>query len=236
MLSADFWWLSPEEARQYGYIALFHQEPYSDEPNTDREPLACTMLSSERRYPLEDICQWKAKFKNINVFRSFALYYSDTDGEEIIGPFLLDIDRPGEQKDWGYIADLDRALKDTCLLVKEYCSNLGREDYRIFFSGHKGFHIEIRPEAINIPLNVNRRQHFENIRKDINTRFEDSTRFGDPFIDKNHDHVRLHDSINSWIDYSGRIVYSMNFELSIKDLSSLSAQDISAQAKMLACR
>ena len=227
MLIADFWWLSPEEARQYGYIALFHQEPYSDEPNTDREPLACPMLPSEMRYPLEHISQWKAKFKNINVFRSFALYNSDTDGKEIIGPFLLDIDRIFE-KDGGYIADLDKALKDTRLLVKEYCSNLGREDYRILFTGHKGFHIEIRPEAINIPPNVNRWQHFENSRKDINTRF------GDSFIDRFHSHVRLHDSINSWIDYSGRRVYSMNFELSIDALFSLSIQDISTQAENLA--
>ena len=123
MISTDFWWLSPGETRQYGYIDLFHQAPYSDEPNTDREPLACPMLQSERRYPLELISQWKVKFSNINVFRSLALYSSETNGEEIIGPFLLDIDRIIE-KDGGYLADLDRALKDVRLLVKAYCSSL----------------------------------------------------------------------------------------------------------------
>lgn len=227
MLSTDFWWLSPEQARQYGYIDLFRQDPYSDEPNTNKEPLSCPILQGDRRYPLEFVSQWKVKFRNINVFRSFALYSSDTNGEEIIGPFLLDIDRTLE-KDGGYVADLGKALKDTRLLVEAYCSNLKDEDYRIFFTGHKGFHIEICPRAINIPPNVDQWQHFENRRKDINKLF------GNAFVDKFHSHVRLHNSINSWIDYYGQRVYSMNFEVSIDELFSLRAEDISAKAENLA--
>lgn len=226
MLSTDFWWLSAEEAREYGYIDLFHQEPYSDEPNTDKEPRYCPMLAGEKRYPLEFISQWKRGFKNINVFRSYTLYISDTDGKGIIGPFLLDVDRTLE-KDGGYIADLRKALEDTRLLVKKYCSNLKNEDYRIFFTGHKGFHIEIHPRAISIPPNVDRWQYFENRRKEINTRF------GNSFVDKFHSHVRLHNSINSWIDYSGRQVCSANFEVSIDELFSFSIKDIVGKAKNL---
>lgn len=227
MLSTDFWWLLPEEVRQYRFIELFHQEPYSDEPNTDNDPLSCPMLQSDKRHPLESVNQWKAKFGNINVFRSYALYSSDIEGEEIIGPLLLDIDRTIEQGG-GYLPNFDKALKDTRLLVTEYCSNLKDKDYRIFFTGHKGFHIEIQPKAVGISPCLDRCQHFKNIRKDINRRF------GNSFIDKFHPHIRLHNSVNSWIDYSGEKVDSVNFEISIDELFSLSAEDIFVKAKNLA--
>ena len=67
MTSTDFWWLSPEEVEQYRYIDLFHQEPYSDEPNTDRAPLSCPMLQSDKRHPLKSVSQWKVEFRNMNV-------------------------------------------------------------------------------------------------------------------------------------------------------------------------
>lgn len=227
MLNTDFWWLSSEEARHYGHVDLFHQEPYSDEPDTDREPLSHPMVRSDRRYPLESIRQWKAKFRNINVFRSFGLYSSDTNGAEVIGPFLLDIDRIIE-KDGGYIPDLGKALEDTRILVTEYCSNFNDKNYRVFFTGHKGFHIEIDPKAICISLNINRRPQFESRRKEINEKF------GDAFVDRFHDHVRLHNSVNRWIDYSGQTLDSMNFEISINELFGLSAEDIFVKAKSLA--
>jgi len=227
MPSTDFWWLSLEEVRQYGYIDLFHQEPYSDEPNSDRDPVSCPMVQSDRRYPLEFVSQWKAKIKNMNVFRSYALYSSNTEDKEIIGPFLLDIDRTIE-RDGGYLPDFDRALKDTRLLVKEYCSSLEDKDYRIFFTGHKGFRIEIQSRALGISTCIDRWQHYETIRKDINKRF------GNAFVDKFHSHIRLHNSVNSWIDFSGRIVHSMNFEVSVDELFSVGAEEIFLKAKNLA--
>lgn len=227
MLSTDFWWLSPEEVRQYRYIELLHQEPYSDEPGTDKDPCSCPMLQSDKRYLLESLSQWKEKFANINVFRSFALYSSDANGKKIIGPFLLDIDGIPENAP-SHVPDLPKALEDTRLLVKKCCSNLKDEDYRIFFTGHKGFHIEIHPRAIRIPPNVDRLQYFKNGRTKINKLF------GYPVVDRFHDHVRLHNSINHWIDYSGRETYSMSFEVSVDGLFNLSAEDIFTKAKNLA--
>jgi hypothetical protein len=161
------------------------------------------------------------------VFRSYALYNSATEGTELIGPLLLDIDRTVEQNG-GYLPDFDKALKDTRLLVKEYCSGLNDQDYRIFFTGHKGFHIEILPTAVGMSPYQDRWQYFEKIRKDINRRF------GTSFIDKFHPHVRLHNSINCWIDYSGVIVYSMRYEININELFNLSPEDIFTKAKNLA--
>jgi len=167
MLSSDFWWLSPEEVRQYRYIELFHQKPYSDELGTDKDPCSRPMLPSDKRYILESLSQWKQKYENKNVFRSFTLYSSDANGKEIIGPFLLDIDRILENAP-GHVPDLTKALEDTRLLVKNYCSNLKDEDYRILFTGHKGFHIEVRPGAINIPPHVDQWRYFETERTEIN--------------------------------------------------------------------
>lgn len=228
MSKSNFWWLSPEEVRQYRYVDFFHQEPYSDEPDTDRDPYSCPMLSSDKRRPLESLNQWKVKFGNINVFRSFALHSSAIGGKELIGPFLLDIDRITEQ-DGGYLPDFDKALRDTRLLVKEYCSSFEGKDFRIFFTGHKGFHIEIHPRAIKMPQNIDRSQYFENRRKEINKKF------GNDFVDRFHDHVRLHNSINSWIDYSGRIVCLLSYEVSVDELFRLNAEDILLKARNLAC-
>ena len=221
--STDFWWLSQEESRQYRFIDLFHQDPYSDEPNTDRDPASCPMLKSDKRYPLEFINQWKERFGNTGVFRSYALYANEVGNNGIVGPMLLDIDRTIE-RDGGYLPDFGKALKDTRLLVEGYCSSLEIGSYRIFFSGHKGFHVEVKPEATGISPSAKRWQHFENIRKSINRRF------GDSFIDKFHPHVRLHDSINSWIGYDSVTVNAMTFEVGISDLFRLSADDIFARA------
>ncbi|MBM3172291.1 MAG: hypothetical protein FJZ85_00955 [Chloroflexi bacterium] len=223
---SDFWWLTSEEARQYRYVDLFHQEAYSDEPNTDRDPCSCPMRQSDKRHELEFLSQWKVMFGNMNVFRSYALYNSDIEGEGLIGPLLLDIDRTQEGS---YAPDFDRALKDTRLLVKEYCSSLEGKNYRIFFTGHKGFHIEIHPRAISTPHNIDRWQYFENVCKDINKKF------GDDFVDKFHNHVRLHNSINSWIDCLGRRVCLMSYEISVDEVHKLSIESILKKARTLAC-
>ncbi len=226
IIGSDFWWLSPQEAKRYGHVELFHQEPYSDEPNTDESPLSRPLLPADRRYPLEFVSQWKAKFRNINVFRSLGLYTSDTGSSKIIGPFLLDIDRVLE-KCGGYVPDLSKALEDTRRLVEIYCSNLKDKDYCIFFTGHKGFHIEVTPRVIGMPTGVDQWQQFKKMRDDINTQL------GDSFVDVLHPHVRLHNSINSWKDYSGQLVNAMNFEVSANELFNLSGEEFLKKAESL---
>ena len=228
-IGSDFWWLSPQEVILYRFTELFHQEPYSDEPNTDKDPLSCPMQQSDDRYPLESIEEWKGKFRNTNVFRSYELYDSDIEGQKIIGPLIIDIDRIIE-RNGGYLPDFDKALKDTRRLIKEYFINLKSRDYRIFFTGHKGFHIEISPSAIGVSSNTNRWHFFEKVRVEINKRF------GSAFIDKFHLHVRLHNSINSWIDYYGKRVDYMNYEVSIDELFNLQAADIVKKARNLVAK
>jgi hypothetical protein len=35
---SDLWWLTSEEAKRYKYVYLCYQEPYSDEPDSDKNP------------------------------------------------------------------------------------------------------------------------------------------------------------------------------------------------------
>jgi len=225
-LTTDFWWLAPEEAKRYSYVDLFLGEPYSDDPNTDKDPLPPRKWNGPRPR-LEDVRKWMLDFGNKNIFRSWALYDCSNNGEEIIGPFLLDIDRINEQ-DLGYPPDLDTALKDTRLLIQEYCSNLRDGDYRVFFTGHKGFHIEIRPRAIGVQMHMDRRRYFKKRRKEINNHF------GKGFVDPLHEHIRLHNSINVWIDCSGQWVCRMMLELTPKELGSLSIDEICSHSERLA--
>lgn len=228
MLS-DFWWLSPEERTKYTYADLFHQEPYSDEPNTNKDPCSCPM-SRDGRHTLEFIGQWRREHRNVNVFRSFKLYDSDrNDGDAILGPLLLDIDRINKT-DRGLIPDIHKALEDVRLLVKTCCTSLADKDYHVFFSGHKGFHVEINPRSLGIPLNADTFKYFERVLKDINKKL------GDAFVDKRHHHVRLHNSINSWIDYLGHKIHAMSFEINTTDLYNLTAKDLYEKGEKLARR
>ncbi len=226
ILSTDFWWLSPEEIKQYCYIDLFYQEPYSDEPNSDNDPSKPVKLIGSRPR-LEDIQKRTVNFRNINVFRSYALYDSAIDGEEIVGPLVLDIDRSIEQES-GYPPDLDKALKDTQLLIQEYCSNFKEDEYRIFFTGHKGFNIEIHPRVFGELSKVHRRRVFGQELREINNHY------GRSFVDPQHEHVRLHRSINNWIDYSGVWNYAMKIQMTKRQLATGNVEDILNKAKKLA--
>lgn len=235
---SDFLWLTPAEAKKYKYVYVRHQERYSDKPCADKDPLSTNKyhsidsngkLSIEiKRYRLEFIDQWKRKCENTNVFRSLNLFTGEQDGEELVGPLVLDIDR--ERGDWGkgYTQNLDDALEAARKLVKEYLFRLKDDDFRIFFTGHKGFNIEVRPQALGIASNRNREQGFDHRLKEINKIF------GNSFVDGYHDFLRLHDSINSWVSINGKITHRMKFELTSDELNSMSIEEICLISEKLA--
>ncbi len=238
----DFWWLTPEEIVKYKYVCVCHQEPYSDEPNSNREPTSVPRYFSLdtsgnlskviKRYPLDFIRQWSEKCTNTNIFRSFNLFTAEQDGEEVLGPFLIDIDREEDESGKGYVQNLNEALKDTRQLVEEYLCKFKEGDYRILFTGHKGFNIEVRPRALGITCTGNRQREFERRLRYINKVFGGSS--NKKFVDKIHDEIRLHNSINRWIANDGNTVNRMKFELGIQELSSLSADEICQRSENLA--
>jgi hypothetical protein len=236
---SDFWWLTPDKIAKYKYVQLMHKEPYSDRFD-QKQPLDVNTYNSldakgnlseaVKRYPIDFIEKWKMKCENTNVFRSFSLFSAEHNGDEILGPFLLDIDRQNGS-DKGYVMNLNEALEDTRRLVKDYLYKLCKlkdNDLRIFFSGHKGFNIEVRPEALGIASLNNRWKQLRDIRKDINGIFRAN------FIDTIKEHIRLHNSINSWTAIDGNKMNRMKFEVSLYELNNLSADEICAKSEMLA--
>ena len=237
----DFWWLTSNEAIKYKYLHVCHKEPYSDEPNSNKTPTSAPCFHSFDKngnlsksitcYPTEFLEQWRDKFENINVFRSLSLFTTEQEGEELLGPLVIDIDREDETGE-GYVQNLDKALEDTRRLVKEYLCKFNKYDFRIFFTGHKGFNIEVRPQAIDIIPETNQRQQFKNILADINRIFGGNNT--ERFIDRFHEYLRLHNSINRFIDNDGKELNRMKFQLSLYELNSLDVEEIRKRSENLA--
>lgn len=131
---SDFWWLAPKEVTKYKFLEVWHQEPYSDEPKSNKQPYPGSCFSSLdgngnlstvcKRYPLDFIANWRDKCFNINIFKSLSLFSDEEDREVLLGPFVIDIDR--EEGDWdkGYTQNLNDALEATRKLLKEYLHHL----------------------------------------------------------------------------------------------------------------
>jgi hypothetical protein len=126
------------------------------------------------------------------------------------------------------VQNLDEALQATRKLVREYLCHLGAGTSRVFFTGHKGFNIEVRPQAIGITSTSNRQQEFDCRLKDI------KKEFGDNFVDRRHRYLRLRDSINRWISNDGKISNRMKFELTPDELNSMSIHEICRKSEKLA--
>jgi len=239
---SDFWWLTSEEAVKYKYIYFCHQEPYSDEPNSKKDPKSVSrflsvdeegnLSSSTKYYPLNFINFWRKRCANINIFRSFGLSSSECDDEKLFGPFLIDIDREEREVDKGYMQNLDEALEDTRRIVSEYLYGFKKEDFRIFFTGHKGFNVEVCPQALDVVHINGRLQQFKRILKDINRLFISGK--DRQFVDKIHCEVRLHNSINRWIANDGKIKNRMKFELSLHELNNVTAEEVCRKSEKLA--
>jgi hypothetical protein len=223
---SDFWWISPEEMEHYKFIKLYYQDPYSDEIGSSLSPLSVPLIESDISYSLDNIDKWRDQFGNVNVFRNLDLYSLDNGGDRISGPIVLDIDRCKDGD--SYIPDINTSYDDVKKLIDTYCSKLNNKLYRVIFSGHKGFHVEIYPPAININPKDSLEIQFKVKRKEINKIL------GDGFIDKFHEHLRLHNSINRWIDYNGQRRDCMIFELTEDEIFNMKAEDIIAKSESLA--
>lgn len=135
----DFWWLTSGEKRKYIYIELTHHKPLREQ---DGAPYSAFM-----NLPLVDvknINQWRKQYQNTNVYRSLKVWADESGNDAMSGPFIVDIDNESE--------DLSDALVVTQETLEYLRSSYGikDDDIHIFFTGHKGFNLEIRPKAVNI--------------------------------------------------------------------------------------
>lgn len=216
-LLSDFWWLSPAEKDECLYVELVNDPLLKD----DDAPLQafsrpCFSLVSE-------MGRWRANLRNTNVYRSLKVWKDNSKREALTGPFIVDIDNEN--------GCLDDALTVTRKAVKSALSlyGVGPNDVRVFFTGHKGFNIEVRPSSVGITGSPEeQKSKGECRRKEIikelgpgksscgisniengkpvwkversNTMWSNQVSAKGTLIDVTQDYIRLHDSINAWIE------------------------------------
>lgn len=239
-LISDFWWLGQSQTDRYTYLELGHSKPVDD---------YTTPIIDAKVHHISDMDKFRSSFQNTNVYRSLKISDASLNGDEILGPFLVDIDNEEE--------DLDDAQGVTKQVV-EYLRTqlmLSLDDLRIFFSGHKGFNIEVRPQALEIAGSVPDQIRLSSKKLDdviaflcSDNKVQDQTKnivsiqgtgidriYGDRFGYKlKHPYIRLHNSINKWIRSDGSEVAGMKIERTIQQLWNMSAAEISLESRKLA--
>lgn len=227
VIITDFWWLTTREKRKYTYVELAHHEPLKYE---DAAPYSAFI-----DLPLvgvKNIDQWRQRYQNTNIYRSLTVWADESRNDAISGPFIVDIDNESE--------DLSDALVVTQQIIKYLRDsyNIMDNSVHIFFTGHKGFNLEIHPRALKIQgtmeeqksqMQCIRKEMIKELQKGKNL-VENYVSERDTIIDPLHDHIRLHHSLNKWISKKGEVA-RVKIELSITELKNLTIEEIIAKSE-----
>lgn len=236
---SELWWMTQNEVAKFSWLEVLHLAPHSDEPGTGLTPMSVACYRSiaiegglsreSQRYPIRFLDTWREQCSNTNVFRSMVLYSASEGGEELAGPFVIDIDSNSGSWKAGFAPNINDALQTATRILAGPLSRLRETDCRVFFTGHKGFRIEVRPQALGV---ANGRDWEEASREALHS-YRD-LQVGSAIIDKPHDELRLHESVNCWIAQDGRMMYRMTYELSLSKVLSLDADAMSQRGEALA--
>jgi hypothetical protein len=193
-LQEEFWWLQRlglPIAGQIG-VAVSRWEIRPDEylPPFDK----CNDL-----VPVASLGEWAAERGWENVHRSLVVELAAEGHSSIVGPLVVDVDVETDDDLKPSEAQLQRAKAITNNVVS-YFSNQGmqEEDRRVYFSGHKGFHVEVVfPDRLNMhtPKDFKARwdADLEKLRRVIGIHPDSKI-----VIDPTHHYVRLKTSANCW--------------------------------------
>jgi len=250
---SDFWWLSENEIEDELFTGMGHHAPLADSDDplplnawfhslSENMQLSCTY----ELYPLDFLTKWRSVCNNTNVYRTLKIFTSNQGVARFLGPFLVDIDssnwKDGYEENLGDA--LDVARKVVHFLIVDWGLRAG--DIRIFFSGRKGFNIEIRPQALGIVgsvadqlmLSAKKRQEIvEQLDVCNNTISSAGTRidpvYGDRFnnYELKHPYIRLHDSWNKWARNNGITCARRKIEISLDKLFDSTVDEICARAE-----
>lgn len=159
MKASEFWWPTPDEMSKYTWLEVLHTDPHSDEPGSDLRPLRVGSYRSvgldgslscrRKRYHTDFLDVWRERVGNINVFRGLRLYSAEEDGTEMAGPLVIDIDsEDSTARSSGYCPNIHHSLQTARRILDGPLSGLSETDYRVYFTGNKGFSIEVCPKAL----------------------------------------------------------------------------------------
>ena len=128
-------------------------------------------------------------------------------------------------------------------IVNSY--DLKERDIRLFFTGHKGFNIEVLPSALGLAGTQNEQDNkADRIWKKIISELRRNAGLASKpgqcrnlvseqgtLIDPIHKHVRLHDSINEWIE-CGTAKARKKIGLTLSELGCLTLENIIAKSRV----
>ena len=262
-LLSDFWWLSKDVDSGDLLVGVGHHRTLTDEDNQcsiiwfhSFEKNTRRLSQAKENYQLDLLSKWQSISKNTNIYRTIKIFDRNTKEAVLIGPFLIDIDN--SVPDNGFKENLIDA-KDVAYQVILYLTNelrLSENDLRIFFSGRKGFNIEVRPQALGVNGGIEDQIRLSRDKLYCIVSFlrsasgvTNSTRnvvskqgtvidsiYGskhDP-CELKHPYIRLHNSINKWIRDDASEVARMRIEVTIEQLWRKSAEEICLESKELA--
>lgn len=255
---SDFWWLPRGAASENPLVGLGHHRPINDEDDlisimwcrpldVNEEP-----FNNLNVYPLNFLHCWRNACNNTNVYRTLKVFYKNAGEAAFLGPFVVDIDNEKENLEDA----LSAARQAVDFLILQY--NLGTDDLRIFFTGHKGFNIEVRPKTLRIdeddPITdqievsaqmldkiIEGLRHTNGVvdgctntvtNKDTQIDRIYGNRFGGYRL--KHPYTRLHCSINKWVRNHDSKMARMKIQISLDELRNRSAADISLESERLA--
>jgi hypothetical protein len=252
---SDFWWLPEDVAIDKLSVGIGHHKPLTDEDdpysvNWFHSLSKDELLSVEEvKYSFGFLSSWRDICDNTNIYRTLKVFGCNTEEAILLGPFLIDIDNSEE--------NLDDARTITTQ-VRTYLldeQKISKGDMRIFFSGRKGFNVEVRPEAFGVADSISGQIKCFSMKLDEiidflrkNNKVQNDTRnmassqgtcidriYGDRFGYKlKHPYIRLHNSVNKWIRGSDSEITRMKIELTIEQLCNMSATEISSKSEELA--
>jgi len=247
-LISDFWWLPKNVSIGNLLVGVGHHREVADREEVPPPSSWYRSFDSKgclsniiKYYPINLIEKWKSVCKNTNIYRTLKVFDRSTVKAILLGPFLVDIDNSN--------GNLDAAQTVTKQVVNYLIKqlDLSPNDIRIFFSGHKGFNVEVYPQVIGLSGSLLDQIKLSSKKLDDIIAFlrksndiQDSTRnvvdlhgtvidpiYGNRFGYKlKHPDIRLHNSINKWIREDGSECARRKIELTIEQLWNISATQI----------
>lgn len=250
---SDFWWL-PENADIKDLLMVVgHHRPLTDEDDPSETEWFYSVNSQGKvspemnKFDFNFISQWRNVCNDTNVYRTLKVFDRNTGEALLLGPFLMDIDSSGYETNYkGYKENLSDALITTRNVAEHLIKDMGitLKDMRIFFSGRKGFNIEVHPQTLGIKGSVSKQIELSYKKQDeiikavevINTDDVAHTQldkvYGNRFgYTLKHPYVRLHGSINKWISGDGKAIARRKIEITYNQLCANSATEISSESE-----
>jgi hypothetical protein len=249
-LEADLWWLPPDVVLGSILVGVGHTEPLGDHDDLGAlfQSFGQGGLPSTRAkaYTLAQVGRWREAWYDENVYRSLRLF--DLAGRPaLLGPFYLDFDADDAPDGTPDLEEAELAARRSIELLR--AEGTDERDFKVWFTGHKGFNVEVRPDAVGVGDGAS----WAGVYADVLAKLR---RYGVPqgvatpginyvsptvcldriFDERNpsqpgHTHLRVVGSKNVWLASDGTKRWRVKREVSLDELFKRTAREIAGKVE-----